>query len=195
MPEHPIVDQQEALAVYLRDMFDESPSEITQTAPPIQETQLDADESAHETVAEDWRSQPFQALLMDIHGLQLAIPLQQLCGIREWPDTELPRLPGKPDWYLGLLSADRLHTQVVDPGHIVLPAEMRQRSATPAYMVLIDDGRWAIACHAVSEVITLHPEDIKWRKIAGKRPWLAGTVLEKMCGILDIPALVGLLKT
>ena len=55
--------------------------------------------------------------------------------------------------------------------------------------MVIDEGRWALACSKLGDVIELEPEQVKWRTDAGKRRWLAGTAIELMCALLDIDAL------
>jgi purine-binding chemotaxis protein CheW len=45
----------------------------------------------------------------------------------------------------------------------------------------------------VNQPITLVPEDVKWRSDRSKRPWLAGTVKDHMCALLDIPRIGQLL--
>ena len=67
-----------------------------------------------------------------------------------------------------------------------LDADAAERSA---HLVMIDEGRWALACDSIGEVIDLETKDVKWRGTNGKRAWLAGTVIEQMCALLDIDAL------
>ena len=40
---------------------------------------------------------------------------------------------------------------------------------------------------------TIDKSKVNWRQKTGKRPWLAGVVKDKMCGILNIDALISLL--
>ena len=57
------------------------------------------------------------------------------------------------------------------------------------------NGTWGLACDSVGEVIDLSMEQVKWRSSRSKRRWLAGTVLEHMCAIIDPPAFAEMLKT
>ncbi|MCW8988708.1 MAG: chemotaxis protein CheW, partial [Gammaproteobacteria bacterium] len=52
-------------------------------------------------------------------------------------------------------------------------------------IVLIDDYRWGLACDNIGEVITLRPEEVRWRTSKTTRGWLAGTVIEHMCALLN----------
>ncbi|MBP3862153.1 MAG: chemotaxis protein CheW, partial [Pseudomonas sp.] len=52
---------------------------------------------------------------------------------------------------------------------------------------------WGLAVHQVSRSLRLHPNEIKWRSQRGQRPWLAGTVIEHMCALLDVEQLAALI--
>jgi purine-binding chemotaxis protein CheW len=47
----------------------------------------------------------------------------------------------------------------------------------------------------VSRSIRLDPNEIKWRSQRSQRPWLAGTVIEHMCALLDVAALAELIAS
>ena len=86
---------------------------------------------------------------------------------------------------------------MVDTAGLVLPADRaaldpvtRGRAAS---LLVIDDGRWALACKQIGEVVALDRSEVKWRSTASKRPWLAGTVSERGCALLDVEQLVLLL--
>jgi purine-binding chemotaxis protein CheW len=53
------------------------------------------------------------------------------------------------------------------------------------HIVLIDDYKWGLACDEINEVITLQPEDVRWRTSKTSRDWLAGTVIEHMCALMN----------
>ncbi|PHS26626.1 MAG: hypothetical protein COA83_02830 [Methylophaga sp.] len=138
----------------------------------------------------DWRTSDFQALIFDVQGLKLAIPLHDLNGILTWPEKSLPKIPGKPNWYSGLYSQGHQHTQVIDTGHIVLPSQYQNSKNKSQFIIAIANGKWGLACNKVESVVTLSPDDVRWRQHSGKRPWLAGTVLKQMCSILNIDELI-----
>jgi len=194
-PTH-IAEHEQALSAYLNDMLFEEPADPAFTKDTdlsqqiIKQTLSDSDK-----VEKNWRDSPFQTLLFEIQGLKLAIPLHELNGILTWPKKTMPKIAGKPDWYLGLYSQDHKHTQVIDTAHIILPNILQNSENKPNFIILIADGKWGLACNKVNQVVTLSSEEIRWRKEAGKRPWLAGTVLDKMCSILNIDELVKQLET
>jgi len=195
-PTH-LAEHDEALSAYLNDMLFEESTEVqnddviaaSQHAIALSQSEDKEHSDSH------WRDSPFQTLLFEIHGLKLAIPLHELNGILTWPEKDMPKLAGKPSWYIGLYSQEHQHTQVVDTAHIILPNQLQDSSVKPSFIILIADGKWGLACNKVSKVVTLSSEEVRWRQQAGKRPWLAGTVLDKMCSILNIDELVKQLET
>jgi len=194
-PTH-IAEHEKALSAYLNDMLFEEESEQGTAETVIAQAQTVLEQSSEASpTSSSWRDAPFQTLLFEIHGLRLAIPLHELNGILTWPEKDLPKMAGKPSWYLGVYSQDHQHTQVVDTAHIILPQQHQDQADKPKFIILIADGKWGLACNKVSKVVTLSSEEIRWREQAGKRPWLAGTVLDKMCSILNIDELVKQLET
>jgi len=194
----PLADHEQALSAYLNDMLFEPATDVQADDKIIAENQQAIAEQiqlATQDQQSNWRNSPFQTLLFEIHGLKLAIPLHELNGILTWPKNDLAKIAGKPNWNLGLYSQDHQHTQVVDTAHIILPQQHQEQNNKPKFIILVADGKWGLACNKVSSVVTLTSEEVRWRQQAGKRPWLAGTVLDKMCSILNIEELVKQLES
>ena len=137
-----------------------------------------------------WAGEPFQVLLFRAGGLTLAVPLVELSGVLEWPEHITP-MPGHADFYLGLVNNHGIKVPVVDTARLVLPARALARLAGEDPLarvnriVLIDEGRWGLACDQVAEVVTLEPEAVRWRTERPRQPWIAGTVVAHMCALLD----------
>ena len=147
----------------------------------------------------EWGDEPFQALLFRLSGLTMAIPLIELDGILEWPDVLTP-LPNRSPWYLGLLDNRGKTVPVIELAQLVIPEKLRAKNAqenpvSHNRVILVGDGRWGVACDSVSEVVTLNPDEVRWRSSRTKRKWLAGTVINHMCALLDAQGLVHLLST
>lgn len=148
----------------------------------------------------DWADNTFQALLFRAGGLTLAVPLVELHGIQVWHGEKITPMPGHVEWYLGLMTYRERSVPIVDTAHLVLPEERLQRleadpSSRVTRIVFIDNGRWGLACDQVDEVLTLTREQVRWRTSRTKRRWLAGTVIEHMCAIIDPPAFAEMLAT
>jgi len=136
--------------------------------------------------AESLNDDEFQILLFDVSGVKFAIPLDKLNGILEWSDS-LTAMPNRSDWFLGVLAERERQIKVIDIAVLVVPAKFRAQHNPDNLqkIILIGDSHWGLACDAVSEVVTLHKNDVRWRSETSKRPWLAGTVIEHMCALLD----------
>ena len=147
------------------------------------------------TTQQAWREQPFEALLFDVGGLTLAVPLISLGTIHPL-DKPITPLFGQPDWFLGLLPAPTGSLKVLDTARWIMP-ERYQPSLRDElrFVISVQGHEWGMAVHGVSESIRLDPAQVKWRSGQGKRPWLAGTVIEHMCALLDVEALAGLIST
>lgn len=145
----------------------------------------------------EWARSQFQCLVFNVAGLALAVPLTKLSGVVPWPEDITP-MPNRSALFLGLTRHQGRNVKVVDTALMVLPDNRQPASLAPAeerlqHLILLDEGRWGLACDSIGEVLTLEPEDVRWRGSQGKRPWLAGTVLKHLCALLDADAFVELL--
>lgn len=137
----------------------------------------------------EWAAAPFQCLLFKVSGLTLAVPLVKLNSVMPWTD-KITQTPSKTRWYLGLVQSHEAHVKVIDTALMVLP-ENRRSSLDPApshrfsHILLVDNYNWGLACDAIGDVIWLDQHKVKWRTDKTQRPWLAGTVLEQLCAIID----------
>lgn len=145
----------------------------------------------------DWARDDFQCLLFQVAGLTLALPLARLNGVLPWDAEAVTPLPNHQPRFLGLREHLGQQVKLIDVAQVVLPPD--RRAALPpgeerfGKVILIDGGRWGLVCDAVDEVITLARADVKWRGQAGNRPWLAGTVIRRMCALIDTEAFADML--
>jgi len=136
-------------------------------------------------------AEPFQALMFKVAGLSLAVRLVELNGVLEWDETALTEMPGHSPFFLGVLQYLGKSIPIVDTARLVFPAEkLVSLNADKPYervkrIVLIDDGKWGLACDEIAEVVDLNAESVKWRENRSKRKWMAGTVIEHMCALVD----------
>lgn len=146
----------------------------------------------------EWANEPFQILLFEVAGLKLAVPLVELSGVIEWNDS-ITEMPGSEDFYMGILRHLDHRVAVIDTAKMVLPvnkqAELIDDNARQRvkHIVLIDDFSWGLACDKIGEVITLQPEEVRWRSSKTGRKWLAGTVIDHMCALLNSKAFAAML--
>ena len=144
----------------------------------------------------DWAEEPFECLLFDVAGLTLAVPLVCLGSIYPLAGQDLTPLFGQPDWFLGILPSQSGNLKVLDTARWVMPDRYRDDFRQGLqYVISVQGYEWGLAVHQVSRSIRLNPDEIKWRSQRAQRPWLAGTVIEHMCALLDVAALAELIAS
>ena len=165
---------------------------------PLVEVHRPSAPGAHLPVPDDgrpaWAAEPFECLLFDVAGLTLAVPLVCLGSIYSLAGRELTPLFGQPDWFLGILPSQSGKLNVLDTARWVMPERYRDDLREGLqYVISVQGYEWGLAVHQVSRSLRLHPNEIKWRSQRGQRPWLAGTVIEHMCALLDVEQLAALI--
>lgn len=221
--EQVLLDQQLALGVYLQALLRPpavaevpagpageaapapapvpAPTPVADARPAIAAPVAEGEPSApgpRTAACPDWARGEFQCLLFRVAGLRLALPLARLGGVLPWDGGAVTPMPGHQPWFLGLQEHLGRQVRLIDVARVVLPPDRRDALAAAdggrlGKVILIGDGDWGLACEAVDEVVTLSAEAVKWRSRAGSRPWLAGTVIEEMCALIDADAFAAML--
>ncbi len=141
-----------------------------------------------------WAQERFEVLLFEVAGLTLAVPLVALGQIQPLTE-ELTPLFGQADWFMGLQPTPVGKIRTINTARFVMPERYQDSFVEGAkYVVSIDGLPWGLAVDQVNQPITLAPEDVKWRGERSKRPWLAGTVKQHMCALLDIHTMGAMLQ-
>ncbi|WNO07885.1 chemotaxis protein CheW [Teredinibacter sp. KSP-S5-2] len=141
-----------------------------------------------------WAQGRFDALLFQVSGLTLAVPLIALGQIQPLTD-ELTPIFGQSDWFMGILPTPIGQIKTVNTALFVMPEKYNDSFLkTAKYVMTIDGLPWGLAVDSVNQPITLNTEDVNWRTQRTKRPWLAGTVKSAMCALIDIPQMGKLLS-
>jgi purine-binding chemotaxis protein CheW len=144
----------------------------------------------------EWAQGSFECLLFDVAGLTLAVPLVCLGSIYPLQDQELTPLFGQPDWFLGILPSQAGNLKVLDTARWVMPERYRDDMREGLqYVISVAGFEWGLAVHQVSRSIRLDPQQIKWRSHRTQRPWLAGTVIEHMCALVDVASLAEMIAS
>jgi purine-binding chemotaxis protein CheW len=139
-----------------------------------------------------WAQQRFECLLFSVGGLGLAAPLAELGSIYKLEPEALTGIFGQAPWFMGLLPVKGgFNVRVIDAAQVVMPerysVDMRERYR---FVISLHGSDWGLAVDAVADSVILQPDDVRWRSQRGKRPWLAGTVVDRMCALLDVAQLV-----
>ncbi|MFV3412380.1 CheW domain-containing protein [Pseudomonas nitroreducens] len=143
-----------------------------------------------------WAAEPFECLLFDVAGLTLAVPLVCLGSIYPLGGHDLTPLFGQPDWFLGILPGQNGNLKVLDTARWVMPERYRDDYREGLqYVISVQGYEWGLAVHQVSRSVRLAPSEVKWRSQRQQRPWLAGTVIDQMCALLDVSALAELIAS
>lgn len=144
----------------------------------------------------EWGEEPFECLLFDVAGLTLAVPLVSLGSIYPLAGHDLTPLFGQPSWFLGLLPSQAGNLKVLDTARWVMAERYRDDFRDGLqYVISVQGYEWGLAVHQVSRSIRLDPKEVKWRTQRSQRPWLAGTVIDHMCALLDVAALAELIAS
>lgn len=102
---------------------------------------------------------PLQSLMFKVGNNLLAVPLTELHSVVEWKD-KLTRLPGEPDWVLGVLKCRDDNVCVIDSAAVL---QIKRDSKTSSgYILVLGDGQWGITCDRIDTVVTLNYDDIQW---------------------------------
>ena len=194
VPETPPAETQEAVVV---EEVVAAVSEIAEPAAAVNPAPA-PEPAALAAGHPDWAQGEFQCLLFRVAGLTLALPLAKLGGVLPWDAEAVTPMPNHRPWFLGLREHLGCQVKLIDVAKVVLPpGRAAGTESAPGKVILIDDGRWGLAVSEVAEVITLSTDAVKWRKRegagAGSRPWLAGTVIDRMCALIDSDAFAGML--
>lgn len=144
-------------------------------------------------VRPDWAHKPFECLIFKVAGLQLAVPLVLLGAIHRIEGGVRP-IPGRPPWYMGMLPDRDQNLRVVDTAEWIMTGRVPAGARDNYHFVIrLDQSEWALACDEVAQSFTLDPDQVRWRSARSKRPWLAGTVIEHMCALIDVGTMARLL--
>ncbi|WP_086738252.1 chemotaxis protein CheW, partial [Vibrio celticus] len=140
------------------------------------------------------RKEDFQVLYFDVNGVTFAVPLDELGGIHRL--EEVNHIIGKPTWYLGLQTNRDSQLDVVDTAKWVMSEKLSgdEYKENYQYIVMLGESLWGLAGTELKGTELLNTDKVRWRETAGKRPWLAGMVKEKMCALIHVEALIAMLN-
>ena len=186
----PVVEQQTRLADLLAQVEPLSEAKVVvKTETPVNVTPQVPQPPAPPAWKNIDPGKEFQALFFVVSGVTFAVPLTELGGIHQL--TKINTLFGKPDWFAGVMTQRESQLNVVDTTRWIMPG--REASEPYQYLVMLGNSQWGLACHELHGTELLVRDRIQWRSSAGKRPWLAGMVKDKMCALLHVQELLALL--
>ncbi len=190
-----VSNQTEALGLYLDALFREQPEiekNLTESVVAVETEVAELEEPKQIRRFDgqpEWATESFQTLFIDIDGMDIAIPMEAMSGIRKYPE-KLTELPNSAEWVDGSFQLHGSSIQVVNARKLFLLSNNREIDSgeelkTPEFIVQIGDGRWGLACHSADRAIKLEPDQVRWSGAERRRPWLLGMIKEHLCALLD----------
>ncbi|RME32648.1 MAG: hypothetical protein D6786_09995 [Gammaproteobacteria bacterium] len=136
-----------------------------------------------------------QLQLLDLGGLALALPVEQLAGIQHLPeDLDLARDREQP-WLLGIREENGRQTVLVDTFSLVVPSSHRERirrsgDESARQVAMVAGGRWGLVCRDRGRVLDVARDAVNWRSERTRHPWVSGTLKSERCALLDVETFV-----
>ena len=191
-------DPQQALHHYLDALLAEIPPLAEEATRDATTRPAPAAETAMETPAAPRAEEhvPFEAafklLSFQVHGLTLAVPLAHLDGVVVV--RRLHHFPHAPAWCRGVMVHRGRRVRVVDTA-AVLGLTPGTGDPPPAGAgargLLVGGHRYALSCDALSSVIEVDPQAVRWRRRRShRRPWYWGVIKSRLWVLLDAAGLV-----
>jgi purine-binding chemotaxis protein CheW len=150
--------------------------------------------AARERAIPDWGRQGFAALLFEVAGIKMAAPLHSLGGI-SLIENNLQTVAAQADWFMGILRWNDRNLRVVDTAKFIMPERIKDDSHRASYqsVIVLGDSHWALAVDQAEKSTRLGAGDVRWKHLLGTRPWLAGTLLHRLCALMDADCMLSLL--
>ena len=143
----------------------------------------------------DQMASQFPVLYFRVGPITMAVPLVKLRGI--YPLKKVTKLIGKPDWFYGVQIERGQNISVIDTAKYIMREKINselEKSLNYQYIIILGVSNWGLLWEELIDSSALNHQDIKWRSGIAKSPWLAGTVKQRMCGLLAVDALTQLLE-
>ena len=142
------------------------------------------------TPARTWAQGKFDALLIKIAGVTVAVPLFQVQKIHKI-NKPLVRLADRPDWFLGLYSYSGRTIQVLDIRQLISVKSNNVRNDwLSGHIIEFESGLYGFACEEVDKIIKLENKDVRWRNNEKDKAWYMGIIAHQMCIFVDMQQLL-----
>lgn len=173
-------DQRQALSTYLESLL--SGHEMSMSVPasaPIPALTTTLPVEAPKMLADPGSGTSIKCFVFTVAGLKLALPLARVTEIVDFSECRGTAV----GVLLGELVHETSNVPVLDSARIML----QDRNVTPSYqwLVIVDHGSYALACDSVEPNMDVAHDAVRWRTHFTKRRWLAGTLLQQRCALLD----------
>lgn len=134
---------------------------------------------------------PLQCLNFRVGNQNLSIPLIDMGSVQNW-EQNMTRIPGTPDWFLGLFQYRDSNVRVVDSA-VFLSIPTTDNDPDSRHIMVLKDEAWAITCDVLGEVVYLQQDDIKWSN-SSHSGYSLGVVKDSLAMLLDPLRLLNALR-
>lgn len=173
-------------------LADETPApeanDIKNTPQEYKENTESADISTKKDSLQARLPATFQALLCDIAGMTIALPLTELGSIKRI--DKLNQLGKRSEVFKGVLVAGEEKLTCIDLKPWLMPTQTSTSNEEYEFAVQVGKTEYALCCSNVSSTIEIEQNEVKWRVNPENRPWLVGIVKDKMCALVDSAKMV-----
>lgn len=139
-----------------------------------------------------WGQEPFECLLVKSAGMNLMLPSMSVSYI-ERINKKIIRLPLDVEAFRGVLTLRERSVAVIDLFTLVSEnASVANQSSTQVeaqhveHVIVMENGKYALACDDIGELIMLETESVRWNKSSFNNPMFAGIVPDYLCPIVNI---------
>lgn len=131
-------------------------------------------------------------LVISIAGMKLLIPANRVAFV-ERVNQKITRLPVENAAFKGIMTFRERSVAVIDI-FALIHGENSESSVDNVqaaeqfiqHAVIMEDARYAIACDDVEEMVSVHPESVRWNKSGFKNRFYSGIVLEQLSPLLNL---------
>lgn len=169
-------------------VIEEKPASTAETESIIETENKQEKAAGSESVDYDF---PLQCLNFKVGNQNLSIPLMDMGSVQNW-EHNMTKIPGTPDWFLGLFQYRDSNVRVVDSALFLSIPKTNLDPEARQIMVLKDEA-WAITCDVLGEVVYLEQDEIKWSN-SGHSGYSLGVVKETLALLLDPLRLLNALR-
>ncbi|MBR9805037.1 hypothetical protein GYB62_00785 [bacterium] len=155
-----------------------------------------------------WGYAPIKCLLFTVGGLKLAIPAERV-AFKVPLDIQAPKAldsmlyaehaignlrlsgPAAGTGEEAGIDATADGKPVLNTAKLIMPERYRDALLDGyRYALALANADCCLAVDALVEEVTFSPQQVRWRSRHTRRQWLAGTIIERMCALLDADALL-----
>jgi len=149
-------------------------------------------ENTEQPIIPLWGQKPFECLFVKSAGMNLMIPAMSVSYI-ERVNEKITRIPLDAEAFHGVITLREQSVAVIDLFSLIdektsidNEQSMQHNTHHIDYVIVMENGCYALACDDVSQMITLDSEDVRWNRASFNNPMFTGVVTEYLCPIVNI---------